>query len=101
MDNYMMNGDDTAKELKNPETVKNKNIRVMNLWNMGTGGAASPVDNLPLSGVPWRECDADTIAYCSAVGYYFAKDIQAASDKPVGIINIAVGDTEINRWISK
>lgn len=101
MDYYMMNGDDTAKELKNPETVKNKNIRVMNLWNMGTGGAASPVDNLPLSGVPWRECDADTIAYCSAVGYYFSKDIQAASDKPVGIINIAVGDTEINRWISK
>lgn len=101
MDYYMMNGDDTAEELKHPETVKNKDIRVMNLWNKGTRGAASPVDNPPVTGVPWRECDADTIAYCSAVGYYFARDIQSTAKKPVGIINVAVGDTEINRWIAK
>lgn len=101
MDYYMMNGDDTAEELKHPEKVKNKNIRVLNLWNMGTDGAASPVDNPPAADVPWREADADTIAYCSAVGYYFARDIQGASNRPIGIINVAVGDTEINRWIAK
>lgn len=101
MDYYMMNGDDTAEELKHPEKIKNKNIRIMNLWNMGTDGAANPVDNPPVTGVPWRECDADTVAYCSAVGYYFAKDIQSAAKRPVGIINVAVGDTEINRWVAK
>ena len=42
MDYYMMNGDDTAKELKNPETVKNKNIRVMNLWNIGNWRCGKP-----------------------------------------------------------
>lgn len=101
MDYYMMNGDDTAAELKNPQNVANKNIRLMNLWNMGIDGAANPVDNPPFTGIPWREADADTVAYCSAVGYYFAKDIEASTNRPVGIINVAVGDTEINRWIAK
>lgn len=101
MDYYMMNGDDTAKELESPQKIKNKNIRLMNMWNMGIDGASAVVDNPPVGGTPWREADADTVAYCTAVGYYFARDIQKTTQKPVGIINVAVGDTEINRWIAK
>lgn len=101
MDYYMKNGEDTAKELENPEKVKNKNIRLMNMWSMGTDGASAAVDNPPVGSTPWREADSDTLAYCTAVGYYFAKDIQETTNKPIGIINVAVGDTEINRWIAK
>ena len=98
MEYYMATGEETAEELKNRADVKNSNIRIYNLWNKGYDGAAMPVDNPPCDGVIWREADVDTIAYCSAIGYYFARELQAETNEPVGIINVAVGDTEINRW---
>ena len=101
MDYYMMAGEDSAAELKNRNEVKNSNIRIYNLWNKGTDGAAKPVDNPPCDGVTWREADSDTVAYCSAVGYYFARKLQSETNNPIGIINVAVGDTEINRWVEK
>ncbi len=101
MDYYMMSGDDSAADLKKAADVKNSNIRIYNLWNKGTDGAAAPVDNPPNDGVIWREADTDTVAYCSAVGYYFARKLQAETNNPIGIINVAVGDTEINRWVKK
>ena len=101
MDYYMMSGDDSAADLKKAADVKNSNIRIYNLWNKGTDGAAAPVENPPNDGVIWREADTDTVAYCSAVGYYFARKLQAETNNPIGIINVAVGDTEINRWVKK
>ena len=101
MEYYMMAADETASALKNPQDIRNNKIRLFNLWNKGKGGATNPVDNPPYDGVYWHECDADTVSYCSAVGYYFAKEIEKSAGVPVGIINVAVGDTEINRWVAK
>lgn len=102
MDFYMMGGDKTAAaDLENKVGVRNLNIRLLNLWNKGMTGAAKPVDNPPTGGDSWYPMDVDSAAYCSAVGYYFAREIQNTTGEPVGIINVAVGDTEINRWISK
>lgn len=101
MDYYMMGGDDTIAELKDSKNIENENIRILNFWNKGIDGAASPVDNPPSDGVYWHAASSDTVAYCSAVGYYFARELQQKTDRPVGIVNVAVGDTEINRWISK
>ena len=101
MDYYMMAGEDSAAELNNKSDVQNSNIRIYNLWNKGTDGASAIVDNPPSDGVMWREADSDTVAYCSAVGYYFARKLQSETNSPIGIINVAVGDTEINRWVEK
>lgn len=101
MDYYMAAGKETAEDLKNPMTVKNSNIRLLNLWNKGMSGAAAPIDNPPAESIAWQEMDVDSAAYCSAVGYYFAREIFETTKDPVGIINVAVGDTEINRWINK
>ncbi len=101
MEFYMMAGEDSAKDIKEGAKVKNSNIRIYNLWNVGTEGAAKECDNPPLNGVLWREAAADTVSYCSAVGYYFADEIQRKTGVPVGIINVAVGDTEINRWVKQ
>ncbi len=98
MEYYMMMGEE-KEELTNPEAVKNNDIRVFNLWNKGISGAAKPIDNPPAGGLSWYKMDADVAAYCSAVGYYFARDINRTTNEPVGIINVAVGDTEINRWL--
>ncbi len=101
MDYYMAAGEETAKELKNFKEVENDNIRLLNMWNKGMKGAAAPLDNPSLGGNTWQKMGADVAAYCSAVGYYFAQEIQKTTAQPVGIINVAVGDTEINRWIEK
>ncbi len=101
MEYYMMSGEETAAELKNEKDVKNSNIRIYNLWDKAKDGAAMPVDNPPCDGVYWREAAADTVSYFSAVGYYFARELQAETNEPIGIINVAVGDTEINRWAEK
>lgn len=99
---FYMAGDETAAgELKDKVSVQNENIRLLNLFGKGMEGAASPVDNPPTGGDSWHEMDTDVASYCSAVGYFFAKEIQNTTDQPVGIINVAVGDTEINRWVSK
>lgn len=101
MEYYMAGGEDSQKELENKAEVYNENIRLLNLWNKGMSGAANPVDNPPTNSDSWHTMDADVAAYCSTVGYYFAKEIQETTEEPVGIINVAVGDTEINRWIAK
>ncbi len=101
MEYYMAGSEETLADLENAEEVRNENIRLLNLWNKGMTGAANPVDNPPTGGDSWHEMDADVAAYSSAVGYYFANEIQETTGEPVGIINVAVGDTEINRWIAK
>ncbi len=104
MDYYMMAGQDTIDYLESKEgkeEVNNSNIRVLNLWDKGVLGAGAEVSDIPINygEQSWREMGRDTANYCSAVGYYFAQGIQREFGVPVGIINSAVGDTEINRWI--
>ncbi len=98
MDRYMADGGETEKELNSPD-VDNPNIRIFNLWGIGMDGSAAPIDNT--QGGTWYKMNKDSVAYCSSVGYYFSREIQAETNAPVGIINVAVGDTEINRWIEK
>ncbi len=101
MDYYMAAGEETKRELKNTKEIQNDNIRILNMWNKGIDGAALPLENPALGGNAWNKLDADTVAYFSAVGYYFAKEIEATVKYPIGVVNVAVGDTEINRWIEK
>ncbi len=101
MEYYMAACPETAEELKKSDVVKNDNIRLLNLFNKGMSGAAAPIDNPPVGSIAWQEMNADSVAYCSAVGYYFAREIFETTKEPVGIINVAVGDTEINRWIKR
>lgn len=101
MEYYMAACPETAEELKKSDVVKNDNIRLLNLFNKGMSGAASPIDNPPIDAAAWQKMNVDSAAYCSAVGYYFAREIFETTKEPIGIINVAVGDTEINRWIKK
>ncbi|MBE5040919.1 sialate O-acetylesterase [Ructibacterium gallinarum] len=104
MDYYMLGGEDTAAYLDSEQgkrEVENSNIRLLNLWDKGIGGAGAPVNSLPIENdtPAWSEMNRDAANYCSAVGYYFAQGIEREYNIPVGILSAAVGDTEINRWI--
>ncbi|MBK8952267.1 MAG: hypothetical protein IPM85_08285 [Chitinophagaceae bacterium] len=49
----------------------------------------------------WQTCNPSTAASFTAVGYYFAKQLQKELNVPVGLINTSWGGTIAETWISK
>jgi sialate O-acetylesterase len=48
----------------------------------------------------WTVCTPETAKYFSAVAYFFARDIAAKEDVPVGIIDSTWGGTPADSWVS-
>lgn len=61
--------------------------------------AASPKDDLP--GGDWQPCTPGTAGNFTAVGYYFAKELQLVLNVPVGLINTSWGGTHVETWTSR
>lgn len=58
----------------------------------------------PLSDTPggnWKTCTPDNALDFSALGYFFAKQLNAETGVPVGIINSSWGGTPVEAWISE
>ena len=53
------------------------------------------------AGGAWVECSPKTVFGFSAVGYFFARDIQKATGFPVGMIHTSVGGTPAQAWTSQ
>lgn len=49
----------------------------------------------------WARCAPESAAPFSAIGYYFARDLQAALGVPVGVISLAVGGSPTEAWVSR
>ena len=47
----------------------------------------------------WDLCDPESASKFSGVGFYFARDIRASRQVPVGMIEAARADTPISRWM--
>lgn len=52
------------------------------------------------AGGAWVTCSPETVAKFSAVAYYFAREWQAATGVPVGILNATWGGTPVESWMS-
>jgi sialate O-acetylesterase len=48
----------------------------------------------------WVECTPDTAKSFTAVGYFFGRDIHAATGVPIGLINTSWGGTPAQSWTS-
>lgn len=48
----------------------------------------------------WSVCSPDTVSAFTAVGYFFARDLQQKIQVPVGIINVSCGETPAEAWTS-
>jgi len=53
-----------------------------------------------LHGGTWRPCSTTTAGQFSAVGYFFGRELHAALDVPIGLIQASVGSTAAEAWTS-
>lgn len=61
------------------------------------------MDYLPqedLKGGTWQLLDAETMGNFSAVSYYFGKNLSSEIDVPIGLINVSLGSSSIEAWMS-
>ncbi|MCE5340036.1 MAG: sialate O-acetylesterase [Planctomycetaceae bacterium] len=49
----------------------------------------------------WVECNPETAAQFSAVGYFFGKELYSKTHKPIGLIDSSFGGTPAQAWTSK
>ena len=49
----------------------------------------------------WKECTPATAGSFTAVGYFFARDLQKAINVPIGLIHTSVGGTAAELWTSR
>lgn len=81
--------DDAENEIK---YANNKNIRFFQVAQLA---ANFPQQNTQGS---WDNCTSETMRKFSAIGYFFAKNINQSLDVPVGIINASWGGTPAEAW---
>ena len=70
----------------------NDNIR---LFQVQKSTAACPQDNIEGS---WKVCGPESLKGFSAIGYFFAKELQKKLNVPIGIINSSWGGTPAEVW---
>ncbi len=85
----LINGEEEAAKANNP------NIRIFHVQKIGS---EYPQQTCNAS---WTVCTPETMRETSAVGYFFAREIQQKLNVPVGIIVSAWGGTPAEVWIEK
>ncbi len=85
----IINGEEDAAKAANP------NIRIFHVQKIG---AEYPQETCNAT---WTVCSPETMRSTSAVGYFFARELQQKLNVPVGIIVSAWGGTPAEVWIEK
>jgi len=80
------------------EEIKQGNHPEIRSFTVGFLPSFVPVP-VPVPAV-WEVCTPEKVAQFTAVGYYFAREINAVEKIPVGIIHSSVGATAAEVWIS-
>lgn len=85
----ILNGEEEAAN------ATNQNIRIFHIQKTGADYPQSTCN------ASWSVCSPQTMRSTSAVGYFFARELQKKLGVPVGIIVTAWGGTPIEVWIEK
>ncbi len=75
---------------------KNPNIRMINFPQTGS---QTPIESHPDR--KWMICTQEDVGKFSAVGYFFARQLQQTTDLPIGMINNAWGGSACEAWINR
>ena len=81
-------------------SCKNDNIRFFDYPEVSYVGQIDEADYTKEYG-RWRRADPENLERFSAVGYYFARELQARLKVPVGIIGCNWGGTPACAWMSE
>lgn len=87
-----------ANANKAAEVIANSENR--NLRQFLIAHKASPVAIKDCDG-SWTTASPDTVDSWTAVGYFFARDLQNQLHIPIGIINASWNETRVEAWISR
>jgi sialate O-acetylesterase len=74
------------------------NYPLLRMYTVKPTLSAKPLDDTQGQ---WEVCTPDTVKSFSAIGYFFARDLQKEIAQPVGIINSSYGASTAEAWISK
>ena len=61
--------------------------------------ASVPADTVKDDGAGWRVCTPEVAKWFTAVGFYFARDLQPRIGVPIGLINSSYGGTPVEAWM--
>lgn len=73
----------------------NENIRLFRVYNSASEQKVGDVENA----TGWKQAEPDSVKAFSAAGYFFAKELNAQYNVPVGIVMSCMGGTGINCWL--
>lgn len=81
------------------EEIKNANYPQIRQLLVPRSVSDKPLDDIKKT--EWAVCRPNTAANFTAVGYYFARKVQAETGVPIGLVNTSWGGTNIETWISE
>ncbi len=88
----------TVKEAQNAVMeIQNADYPQIRFFNVTKQMATHPQPNF--EGV-WQVCSPETAGDCSAVGYFYGRELFKALNVPIGLINASWGGTDIETWMS-
>lgn len=91
---------DLARSRDGAAAVQQSTHESIRLFRVATQSGYAPV---PTPRGEWRRCEPAAFAQpggFSAVAYYFARKVQAETGVPIGLVQIAVGGTPAESWMS-
>lgn len=81
-----------------PEDVRAADLPLVRMFGVGMNFASAPQDDVRGE---WRVCSPRTAPGFTAVGFYFARRVQARTGVPIGLLRSCVGGTNIELWMSQ
>lgn len=89
---WVMGQSDAADDIAKADLPDIRRIKVEHVQS------AVAEDDTPTA-TPWQVCSPATAGGFTAVGLYFARDVQAATGVPIGLLDDNWGGTPIEPWI--
>ena len=90
---WSMAGSDAAADIKTADFPKIRRIKFKHTTSAG-GEEDAP------AATPWQVCTPQAAAEFTAVGLYFAREVQAKTGVPIGLLDDNWGGTAIEPWIA-
>ncbi len=81
------------------DDIKSANLPTIRSIKIDRVQVAKPLADAPVAS-PWQVCSPATAGSITAVGFYFAREIQQKTKVPIGIIDSNWGGTRIEPWIA-